>query len=197
MGRWCAPRAASASAWAIDAMSASTEAAAFWRFSLTTYRRPGVAPACLALQDRCGLDVNLLLLCLFAAKSGRALSAADLGRAMRRAAPIQAGIIAPLRAARRALKRQAELADPSLAAAAHRLRAAILRHELAAEHFEQTALSGLRLGRLQRAPAAALASANLTRFCAAAKVPLAAARRAGLGRLEAVITESRPPRSAK
>ena len=64
---------------------------------------------------------------------------------MRRAAPIQPGIIAPLREARRALKRQAGLADRALAVAAARLRRALLRHELAAEHFEQAVLSGLRL----------------------------------------------------
>jgi uncharacterized protein (TIGR02444 family) len=178
-------------------VSARAEAAAFWRFSLATYRRPGIARACLALQDRSGLDVNLLLLCLFAAKQGRALSSADLRRAMRRASPIQAGIIAPLRAARRALKRQADLADPALAAAAQRLRAAILRHELAAEHFEQTALSGLRLGRAQQRSATELAHANLARYCIAAKVPVAAARRQGFSRLEAFFAESQPREIAK
>jgi uncharacterized protein (TIGR02444 family) len=33
----------------------------FWRFSLDLYGRPGVAPACLALQDEAGADVNLVL----------------------------------------------------------------------------------------------------------------------------------------
>ena len=38
--------------------------ASFWDFSVGTYRRPGVADACLSLQDRYGLDVNVLLLLL-------------------------------------------------------------------------------------------------------------------------------------
>ena len=33
----------------------------FWRFSLALYARPGVAEALIALQDRAGLDVNLIL----------------------------------------------------------------------------------------------------------------------------------------
>jgi hypothetical protein len=95
------------------------------------------------------------------------------------------------------LKRQAALADRALAAAAQRLRAAILRHELAAEHFEQIALSGLRLGHARRQPAAALARTNLARYCAAAKVPAAVAKRAGLASLEALLAESRGQKTAK
>lgn len=180
-------------------MTASRQGAAFWRFSLALYRRPGIAPACLALQDRCGLDVNLLLFCLFQARRGRALSPSDLRRAMQRAAPIQSGIIAPLRAARRALKRQADLADPALAAAATRLRRALLRHELAAEHFQQAALSGLRLpaptGRA--ADPAALARRNLDLYCVAAKCSMGVARRHGLVRLERILAESRRRNSIK
>ena len=180
-------------------MASPPPGAAFWRFSLAVYRRPGVAPACLALQDRCGLDVNLLLYCLFQARRGRALTTIDLRRAIRRAAPIQAGIIAPLRAARRALKRQAGLADRTLAAAAARLRRNLLRHELAAERFEQTALSGLHLPSRRLSPddAATLANANLARYCSAAKVALATARRLGLARLARNLPESHGPRRAK
>lgn len=34
----------------------------FWRFSCAVYAAPGVAQACLELQDTHGADVNLLLL---------------------------------------------------------------------------------------------------------------------------------------
>ena len=37
--------------------------ASLWNFSVRTYGKPGVADACLALQDRHGLDVNVLLFC--------------------------------------------------------------------------------------------------------------------------------------
>lgn len=179
-------------------MAALSPAASFWRFSLAVYRRPGVAAACLALQDKAGLDVNLLLYCVFQAGRGRALSPADLRRAMHRAAPIQSGIIAPLRAARRALKRQAGLADRALGAAATRLRRALLRHELAAEHFEQAVLSGLPVPALRRHVAAAIvARENLARYCSAANVSVTAARRYGLARLESILSESQPIKSTK
>jgi uncharacterized protein (TIGR02444 family) len=35
----------------------------FWNFSLRVYAAPGVAQACLSLQDQHNLDVNLVLLC--------------------------------------------------------------------------------------------------------------------------------------
>ena len=35
----------------------------FWNYSLALYARAEVAKTCLALQDRLGLDVNLLLFC--------------------------------------------------------------------------------------------------------------------------------------
>jgi len=45
------------------------EVTEFWEFSLAAYARPGVADACLSLQDRHGCEVNLLLLCLWLANS--------------------------------------------------------------------------------------------------------------------------------
>ncbi len=52
---------------------------ALWRFALDFYGREGVAPACLLLQDKAGVDVNILLCTLFAAADrGIALSADDL-----------------------------------------------------------------------------------------------------------------------
>ena len=53
----------------------------FWAFSLDVYGRPGVAPACLALQDRHGLDVNLLLFCCWAASQGVTLDQRTLAAA--------------------------------------------------------------------------------------------------------------------
>ncbi len=50
----------------------------FWDFSLALYGREGVARACVALQDRRGLDVNILLFCCWAGSRGRRLDPADL-----------------------------------------------------------------------------------------------------------------------
>ncbi len=51
----------------------------FWDFSLAVWGREAVEPACLALQERHGIDVNVLLFCGWAGRRGRALDAAVLG----------------------------------------------------------------------------------------------------------------------
>lgn len=76
----------------------------FWAFSLTLYDRPGVAEACLALQDGFGADVNLLLLGFWRARQGYAgWAPGEIDRVLAAAAPVTAALL-PLRAARRALK---------------------------------------------------------------------------------------------
>ncbi|MEX2629461.1 MAG: TIGR02444 family protein [Tistlia sp.] len=105
----------------------------FWAFSLATYGRPGVAEACLALQDRLGLDVNLLLFCLWAGRCGHRLSATELAALATAAGPWQQGVVVPLRGVRRRLK---GAADPAQEA----LRQRIKRDELEAERLEQELL---------------------------------------------------------
>ena len=76
----------------------------FWDFSLRLYDRPGVADACLQLQDRCGADVNLLLLGFWRAHRGfPRWEPGELARAEMAAAPVNAAL-RPLRQARRALR---------------------------------------------------------------------------------------------
>src|SRR5262244_106072 len=69
----------------------------FWRFSLTVYARPGVTSSCLALQDRFGLDVNLLLFCCWAAARGHRLDPAELAAAEAASVAWQRDIVTPLR----------------------------------------------------------------------------------------------------
>jgi uncharacterized protein (TIGR02444 family) len=78
--------------------------AAFWSFSTALYARSGVAPACLALQDRFGADVNLLLFCVFAASYDRALEGAEFEALEAAIAPWRREVVEPLRAVRRRLK---------------------------------------------------------------------------------------------
>ena len=52
----------------------------FWRFSLRFYRAPGVADACIALQDGYGVDVNILLFLLWLACEGRQVTTAEAQR---------------------------------------------------------------------------------------------------------------------
>ena len=78
---------------------------ALWRFSLAFYTRPCVSEALIALQDRAGRDVNLMLFALWLGVSGRSrLSEEKLAVADRIARSIGVDIVEPLRALRRKLK---------------------------------------------------------------------------------------------
>jgi uncharacterized protein (TIGR02444 family) len=50
----------------------------FWRFSLKYYGQPGVSDACIALQDDCGVDVNLLLFLFWLASEWQELAADEV-----------------------------------------------------------------------------------------------------------------------
>ena len=52
----------------------------FWQFSLDFYARPGVADACLELQDRAGVDVNVLFFVLYLAAQEREVNRNEVGR---------------------------------------------------------------------------------------------------------------------
>jgi uncharacterized protein (TIGR02444 family) len=106
-----------------------------WDFSLRVW--PRVERACLALQDEHGADVNLLLLCCWLGAAGRG---ADLERAMAVVAPWRRDVLGPIRAARRAIPREApeELGG--------RVRAGLARVELEAERVEQLLLAPCAAG---------------------------------------------------
>ena len=110
----------------------------FWSFSVELYGRPGVAPACLALQDRFGCDVNLLLFALWAARNGVALGAADFARLDAAVAPWRASVVEPIRALRRRLKAETLDAEPGLAESCRQV---LLKAELEAERAAQELLA--------------------------------------------------------
>ena len=97
----------------------------FWTFSTRLYAAPGVKQACLALQDRFGADVNLVLFCLWTV-----LDDTQWQAALRVSSEHQARI-APIRARRNAVPRT----DPA--------RPGLLAEELDAEKAEQKALEAL------------------------------------------------------
>ncbi len=139
----------------------------FWSYSIELYRRPGVEAACLELQRRHGLDVNLVLLCCWQASCGGRLDRALLGRAGETVAGWQAEVVRPLRALRRRLK--AKLADPDPGSVvelwpglASAIREQALALEVAGEHVTQLGLSRALAGLPASAPpGVALAGANL------------------------------------
>ena len=104
----------------------------FWDYSLRLYGQPGVAEACLTLQDRAGADVNLLLFCCYAGSRGQILDEGRLDRLQKIAGDWNERVVVPLRAARRWLKTRAEQDQ-----AAGRLRDEIKALELQAERQEQ------------------------------------------------------------
>ncbi|MFL9824734.1 TIGR02444 family protein [Rhodoplanes sp. SY1] len=112
----------------------------FWRFSLATYRKPGVAEACLALQDGHGVDVNVLLFAMWLGTQGRRLDAAEMRRVLDAAAGWARDVVVPLRLVRRRLKDAPPLVEPATAQA---FRSEVKRLELEAERLEQEALFGL------------------------------------------------------
>jgi uncharacterized protein (TIGR02444 family) len=110
-------------------------AGGLWEFSLDFYARPGVSAALIELQDRAGLDVNLILFALWYGLSGRGrLDKEKLAAADHAARIIQAEIITPLRALRRRLRTEPD-------ADIQRLREAIKGLELDAEKIAQVRLS--------------------------------------------------------
>jgi len=76
-----------------------------WDFAVAIHAAPGVDEGLIDLQDNHGQCVSYLLWAVWTARSGRAADAAVLARAAALARGWEAEVTAPLRAARRALKR--------------------------------------------------------------------------------------------
>lgn len=110
-----------------------------WDFALRVYRAPGVSEACLEVQERLGMDVNVLLFCCWVAESGRgSLTPEALARACDAVAPWHETVVKNLRAVRRALKGGIGAAPKELA---ENLRREIQAREIDAEHIEQLTLA--------------------------------------------------------
>jgi uncharacterized protein (TIGR02444 family) len=136
----------------------STSDTPFWRFSLAFYRQAGVAEACIALQDDCGVDVNLMLFLLWLAAGGRQLSMDNVKELDAAVRDWRELTIIPIRDIRRKLK-----AAPTLVEAGKQeaFRTKIKTVELEAERLQQEALyreSGSAPRGSEEPPAAARAN---------------------------------------
>lgn len=110
-----------------------------WSFAVDLYKRPGVSDACLWLQDTLGIDINVLLLVLFAASErGVALSPSDIAELDRAVAEWRSDVVVALRSVRRQLKAGPPPAPSPLTEA---LRDSIKSAELRAEQIEQAVLA--------------------------------------------------------
>ncbi len=111
----------------------------FWDFSLDLYGRDEVAEACLALQERHGLDVNLLLFCIWVGRAGHpALDANGIAEMLDRVADWHGEIVRALRRVRRLLK---EPLGPIPEGLQKALRRRVQKIEIEAEHVEQLVLA--------------------------------------------------------
>lgn len=113
--------------------------ATLWDFSLHQYARAGVAEACLRLQDEHGVNVNLLLWCVWLEQRGLVLDAARLRSAQKRIHAWDERYIVPLRQLRRRMKTEFGVADPGI----EQVRSQIKQAELLAEKQLQSLLEVL------------------------------------------------------
>jgi len=143
-----------------DALSAS-QGSPFWQFSLRFYRLPKVADACIALQEKAGIDVNLLLFLLWQAGQRRSLSAADVAALDAQVAPWRDATVIPLRAVRRALKLPPALVAPPTTEA---FRGRIKAVELEAERLQQEAMYALAPLGVEGGEPGAAARANIDAY---------------------------------
>jgi uncharacterized protein (TIGR02444 family) len=112
----------------------------FWQFSIKFYAVPGVAPACIALQDEAGVDVNLLFFLLWNATLSRTLTKAEVEELDRTIGTWRDAAVIPLREIRRALKAAPAMLTPDVAETfRNRIKAA----ELEAERLQQEAMYAL------------------------------------------------------
>src|ERR1700688_2825583 len=130
-----------------------------WRFSLGFYRQPGVADACIALQDGCAVDVNILLFFLWLATAKRSIPAATAQAVCAQAGAWHDDVVVPLRTLRRQLKEGWSLVERNTA---ELFRTRIKAVELESERLQQEALFGLAAGLVTESAPTAEAAARAT-----------------------------------
>lgn len=117
--------------------SSDNQRNALWRFSLNYYSKPGVADACLFLQDHYKVDVNVLLLFLWLAAAGKALSVDEVAEVDGQVKQWRDSVVVPLRAVRRSIQKSAAQS------ARMEFRASLKMLELHSERIEQDDLFAL------------------------------------------------------
>jgi uncharacterized protein (TIGR02444 family) len=106
---------------------------AVWDFAVRTYGAPGVAPACLELQERHGINVALMLFCLWRGTLGDMRLREYLPAVAASAQAWHEATALPIRAARRWLKSNADQLGQPAGTALYRT---VLSAEIDCEHGE-------------------------------------------------------------
>lgn len=110
---------------------------ALWDFAVALYARDGVAAACLTLQDQAAVDVNVLMLAIFAQQRGTPLRDGDVAGVDALVRDWRADVVRPLRRLRTRLR---DGPPPAPSAASERLRNRIKAAELDAERMQLQAM---------------------------------------------------------
>jgi uncharacterized protein (TIGR02444 family) len=119
--------------------SRSDTEAESWAFALQLYAQPGIADACLKLQEEAGVDVMMALMTLFAAARHRVLlTPAEIRELDEACRPWREQIVHPLRAIRTRLKSGP---SPAPGSATEPFRSTIKGAELAAERLQNQLLA--------------------------------------------------------
>ncbi len=112
----------------------------FWDFSLRVYGSEGVPEACLVLQERHGIDVNVLLYCCWLGASGRgALDDGEIAAVCRTVEAWHRDVVRAVRGVRQRLKGGFGAAPVALS---EPLRRRLAKIEVDLEHVEQLMLAG-------------------------------------------------------
>ncbi len=100
-----------------------------WDFVTWAYAEPGVEKACLALQNRLGADINMVLFCAWLAYRGAGTThpAKCLGAALKLSREWQRSLVEPLRSSRENLK---DVIEASALVGSDRASAAALRERI-------------------------------------------------------------------
>ena len=139
-----------------------SEAHPLWIFSLGVYGKPGVAPACLVLQERYRLDINLLLFSAWAgAAHGHVFGDSERARIFAAVGGWHREMVRGLRSLRTRLK---EVPPPAPGRETEGLRSLVKKGELDAERIEQDLLYGLAGWPDSATDRLAAAAANLARL---------------------------------
>jgi uncharacterized protein (TIGR02444 family) len=110
-----------------------------WAFALDIYARPGIADACLKLQNEAGVDVMILLMVTFALARHRILlTPAEIGKLDDACLPWREQIVWPLRAIRSGLKSGPR---PAPSSETELFRSKVKSLELAAERLQNRLLA--------------------------------------------------------
>jgi uncharacterized protein (TIGR02444 family) len=142
--------------------NSSPQPSPFWTFSLGYYRMAAVQEACLALQDGCGVDVNVVLFLFWTASRSRRLPRDQVAVLIDKVRLWQADVVAPIRTLRRRLKTNPPLLDQG---SAELFRTKIKAIELESERLQQEAMFALA-ETLRTEPASSVEEAGRTNIAA-------------------------------